>query len=72
MATAKKYKDSFFWGLILVTVGGLLLLENFDIDVLRPLARLWPLVLIAWGAWKLFVGLTAKKARRPKPPVPGE
>lgn len=67
---AKKYKDTLFWGLILVAVGGLLLLENFGLDVLRHMARLWPLLLIAWGGWKLFIGLTEKNKSRPTPPFP--
>jgi len=65
MTTVKKHKDTLFWGLILVAVGGLLLLENFGLDTWRHLARLWPLILVVWGGWKLFVGLTEKKERRP-------
>ena len=72
MATARKHRDSLFWGLILVAVGALLLLENFHFDALRHLARLWPVILIAWGVWKLTLVLTEKKERKPDIPKQGE
>ncbi len=64
-------KDPLFWGIILILIGGLFLLRNFHVDALHQLARLWPVILIAWGGWKLFLGLTEKKepkadAARPK------
>lgn len=72
MAIQKKHKDSLFWGFILVALGGLLLLENFDVDVFQHLARLWPLILIAWGGWKLVLAVSERKERKPEIPGPGE
>jgi len=54
-----KRKDSLIWGLILVVLGLLFLLDNlnFNIDVWHELANFWPVILILWGAWKLYLGL---------------
>ncbi len=72
MSTPKKRKDTLFWGIILVAVGGLLLLQNFNFDALHYLARLWPVILIAWGLWKLYLSLTAKKEQKSVLPGQGE
>ncbi|MFH2042509.1 MAG: DUF5668 domain-containing protein [Acidobacteriota bacterium] len=40
------------------------LLHNLDIEVWDSLSRLWPLILIVWGGWKLYLGL---KERSEKP-----
>jgi len=32
-------------------------LDNIDIDVWDTVGRLWPLILIVWGAWKLYFGI---------------
>lgn len=62
MANGKKHTDSLIWGLVLVALGILFLLDNLDlnIDVWHILADLWPVILIAWGGWKLFLGLKEK------------
>jgi hypothetical protein len=54
-----KHKDSLVWGLVLVVLGLLFLLDNLDVrfDVWRQLANFWPVLLIVWGAWKLFFGI---------------
>ena len=46
----------FFWGAILVTIGGLLLARNFGYDVpfWNALAVYWPVLIIAWGLVKLI------------------
>jgi len=43
-----------FWGLTLVTVGGLLLANNlgYPIQIWPYVARYWPALLIAWGLLK--------------------
>jgi hypothetical protein len=33
-------------------------------DVWEFFARLWPLILIAWGAWKLYYGLKEKQEEK--------
>lgn len=54
-----KHRDSLIWGLVLVVLGLLFLLDNLDIrfDVWHHLANLWPVILIVWGGWKLFFGI---------------
>ena len=72
MSAKNKSKDVLFWGLVLVVVGALLLLENLNVDALHYLARLWPIILIAWGAWKLYLVLAEKKAHKARFPERGE
>ena len=61
-----KRKDSLVWGVILIVIGALFLLENIvtNIDVFDLIARLWPVVLIIWGAWKLYFGLQVRSESR--------
>lgn len=49
-------KDPLGWGIILIVIGLIFLLQNFDYEIWGTLARLWPVVLIVWGAWKLYFG----------------
>ncbi len=60
MAKSRR-KDALVWGIILIVIGLIFFLENYDIDVWDSVARLWPVVLIVWGAWKLYYGLKEKK-----------
>lgn len=64
-----KRKDSLVWGLILIVIGLLFLLHNIDVNVADSIARLWPLILIVWGAWKLYFGI---KERSEEPEQPRE
>ena len=57
-------KDSLFWGIVLIVVGAIFFLENFNIDVWDAVWKLWPLILIVWGIMKLSYGL---KGRQEKP-----
>lgn len=44
------FKDKELWGgIALVVIGGLFLLDNFDIVTLNQISRLWPAALIAVG-----------------------
>lgn len=56
-----KRKDPLAWGIILIVIGLIFLLHNIDIDLLDSIARLWPVILIAWGAWKLYFGLKERR-----------
>ena len=58
--TKQRSRDPLAWGIILIVVGIILLLVNKDIDVWDAIARLWPLIIIVWGAWKLFFGIKEK------------
>ncbi len=72
MTNGKQHRDSLIWGLVLVVLGALFLLDNLDVrfDVWHTLADLWPVVLIVWGAWKLFFGLKEKgEAQEAEAPI---
>ena len=58
--TRSKRKDPLVWGIILIVVGALFLLQN-TIDIWWTIARLWPVLLIAWGALKLYNGLKERE-----------
>ena len=56
-----KRKDPLAWGIVLIIIGLTFLLHNLDFAVWNFFARLWPLILIAWGGWKLYFGLKEDK-----------
>jgi Domain of unknown function (DUF5668) len=63
--------DPLVWGLILIVVGVVFLLQNvFNIEVWDYAWKFWPLILILWGAQKLIDGLQKPKDRNePVPPA---
>ncbi|MFW6160207.1 MAG: LiaF transmembrane domain-containing protein [Acidobacteriota bacterium] len=63
MSSTRK-RDNFAWGLVLVILGLIFLLHNIDIKLWGSVARLWPLILIIWGAWKLYYGLQERKEQK--------
>ncbi len=58
---AKKQRDALAWGIILIIVGLVFFLDNLDVDIWDLVARLWPVALIVWGAWKLYFGLKERR-----------
>jgi SNF family Na+-dependent transporter len=64
--SAQRKKDTLIWGAILIVVGLIFFLENFHVDVWDYVWKLWPAILIVWGAVKLLAGL-----REAKTPPPG-
>ena len=64
----KKKGNSLVWGVILIAFGLIFLLEEFHIDVWDTVWRFWPVILIVWGANKLWLGL---KERNERPEAPG-
>ena len=58
----QKGKDPLVWGIILIVLGLIFLLHNIDIDIWNSLAKLWPLIIIFWGGWKLYYGIKEHKA----------
>jgi hypothetical protein len=58
---SRKRKDPLVWGFILVVIGAIFFLENFDINVWESIWKLWPAILIVWGALKLYNGLKERK-----------
>ncbi len=60
---AKRRKDPLAWGVILIVIGVVLLLANIGLtrwDIWEFIARLWPVILIAWGAWKIYFAIKEK------------
>lgn len=66
MARQKK-GGSLVGGVILIIVGAVILLEQLDIHVWNTVWRFWPVVLILWGADKLYRGLKERNAEAPAP-----
>lgn len=56
-----KRRDPLVWGIILIGLGLIFLLANVDFDIWGFIARLWPLILIVWGAWKFYFGLKRRE-----------
>lgn len=55
MANASPRRSSLFPGLLLLFVGTLLLLHNYrSVSLFHVLSHWWPLILIFWGAIKLY------------------
>ncbi|MBN1270865.1 MAG: hypothetical protein JXB26_01220 [Candidatus Aminicenantes bacterium] len=63
---SKKKKDALAWGIILIVIGFFFLMANINVDIWDILARLWPVILIIWGGWKLYFGLTERKEETSK------
>ncbi|MFI5173785.1 MAG: DUF4097 family beta strand repeat-containing protein [Terriglobia bacterium] len=56
-------RDSIFWALTLIAIGGLFLYTNFHHDA-RPwhiIAKYWPLLIIFWGLSKLYAYFKFRK-----------
>jgi hypothetical protein len=49
------------WGLILIALAVIIFLSNLNVSVWDFIARLWPIVLIIWGGWKLYYGLKERR-----------
>lgn len=58
-----KHRDPLAWGIILIVIGFIFLLYNINVKVWDYLARLWPVILIIWGIWKLYFGLKEGKEK---------
>ena len=66
MANLRRRGSSLFPGLLLLFVGLLLLLHNYrGLDVFTVIGRWWPLILIFWGAVKLYERMAASRAGDP-------
>jgi uncharacterized integral membrane protein len=60
----RRHRDRLVWGLILIAVGVIFLLQNvMNIEVWDYAWKFWPFILILWGAQKLIDGLQKPKDR---------
>src|SRR4029077_8636180 len=66
MASSRTGRSSIFSGLVLLTVGVLLLLHNYHgIEIDSLLYHWWPLLLIFWGAIKLYERTAGARSNDP-------
>ena len=65
---SRKKQESLFWGLILLIIGVLFLLDNFgvDIDIWDILDHFWPMILIAIGIKNIWQHYTFKRNQEEK------
>jgi hypothetical protein len=70
--TAQRKRDSLVWGIILIALGTVFLLDRLGLDAWDAVWRFWPVILIVWGASKLFDGLKQRnRDQAPKSETPG-
>jgi hypothetical protein len=67
----QKRGDSLVWGIILIVVGAIFLLQQLNIDIFDQVWRFWPLILIVWGANKLYLGLKERNEHEAPAPDKG-
>jgi len=60
--TAQRKRDTLVWGIILIALGTIFLLDRLGLDAWDAVWKFWPVILIVWGGSKLFYGL--KEGRR--------
>jgi len=65
----KKHRDSLVWGLILIVIGGIFLLETLHVRIWHYVWRLWPMIFIVWGVNKVYYGLKERE-KKEQPPLP--
>ncbi|MCP2520918.1 DUF5668 domain-containing protein [SCandidatus Aminicenantes bacterium Aminicenantia_JdfR_composite] len=53
----KEKREKLFWGIVLIIIGIIFLLHNLNISFWENLFDLWPLILIGWGIWKIYLGV---------------
>ncbi len=58
--TRQARRDTLVWGFILIAIGFVFLLDTLNVEIWDSVARLWPLILIVWGGWKLYFGIKEK------------
>lgn len=63
---AKKQQGNLVWGIILVILGLIFLLENLGYDIWEYVGKLWPLILIIWGISKLQAAFGARAGKTPE------
>jgi LiaI-LiaF-like transmembrane region len=63
------HRDSLIWGVILIAIGGIFLLETMHVRVWHYVWRLWPVIFIVWGANKLYYGIK-ERDQKGQPALP--
>ena len=57
-------RNALVWGIILILIGSIFITDSLNINLFDFAARLWPLILIFWGGWKLYFGLKERKGEQ--------
>lgn len=65
----QRHRDSLIWGIILIVIGGIFLLETMHVRIWHYVWRLWPVVFIVWGANKLYYGIK-ERGQKEQPALP--
>src|SRR6266851_4076881 len=66
MAGLRPRGSSVFSGLVLIVIGLLLLLHNYrGFELTGVILRWWPLILIFWGAIKIYERTTGARTSQP-------
>jgi hypothetical protein len=62
---SRKKQESLFWGVILLLVGVLFMLDNFgvNIDLWDVIGDFWPTILIAIGLKNIWYHYSAKRQK---------
>ena len=60
---SKKKQESLFWGIVLLLIGAIFLMDNLgiDIDIWEIVEDYWPLILIAIGIKQIWYHFNSKK-----------
>ncbi|MCP5054700.1 MAG: hypothetical protein GY940_46475 [bacterium] len=63
---SKKRQESLFWGIVLLLVGALFMLDNFglEIDVWDFVGQFWPTILIGIGLKNIWLHHQYKNKRQ--------
>jgi lia operon protein LiaF len=60
-----KKRESLFWGIILLGIGLIFLLDNFglDIDLWDAVTEFWPMILIIIGIKMIYTHISSKNEK---------
>lgn len=65
---SRRRQETLFWGIVLLVIGALFMLDNFgvDIDVWEFIGNFWPLILIGIGLKNIWAHYQDKRMRSEK------
>lgn len=69
--TAQRKRDSLVWGIVLIALGLVFLLDRLGLDAWDAVWKFWPAILIVWGGSKVLAGLKERnRTEEAKPETP--
>ncbi len=62
---SKRRQETLFWGIVLLVIGSLFMLDNFgvDIDVWKIIGDFWPMILIGIGVKNIWAHYQSKRLK---------